>query len=45
MDSIPVDSILVIPGPFRNPPEFRGTKITILAGSTAKISIPRNSWN
>ena len=37
MDSVPVDSVLVIPGPFRNPPEFRGTEIAILAGSTAKI--------
>ena len=37
MDSIPVDSVLVIPGPFRNPPEFRGTEITILAGGTAEI--------
>ena len=45
MDSVPVDSVLVIPGPFWNPPEFRGTEMTILAGSTAKISIPRNSWN
>ena len=37
MDSIPVDSILVIPWPFQNPPEFHGMEITILAGSTAKI--------
>ena len=37
MDSVPVDSVPVIPWPFRNPPEFRGTEITILAGSTAKI--------
>jgi hypothetical protein len=37
MDSVPVDSVLVIPWPFRNPPEFCGTEITILAGSTAKI--------
>jgi len=27
----------VIPWPFRNPPEFRGTEITILVGTTAKI--------
>jgi hypothetical protein len=27
----------LILGPFRNPPEFCGTEITILAGSTAKI--------
>jgi hypothetical protein len=27
----------VIPWPFWNPPEFYGTEITILAGSTAKI--------
>ena len=37
MDSVPVDSVPVIPWPFRNPPEFRGMEITILAGSTAKI--------
>ena len=37
MDSIPVNSILVILGPFRNLPEFHGTEITILAGSTTKI--------
>ena len=37
MDSVLVDSVLVILGPFRNPPEFRGTEITILAGGTAKI--------
>ena len=45
MDSVLVDSVLVIPGPFRNLPEFCGTEITILAGSTAKISIPQNSQN
>ena len=37
MDSVPVDSVPVIPWPFQNPPEFRGMEITILAGSTAKI--------
>ena len=37
MDSVPVDSVPVIPWPFRNPPEFRGTEIIILAGTTAKI--------
>ena len=37
MNSVPVDSVPVIPWPFRNPPEFRGMEITILAGSTAKI--------
>jgi hypothetical protein len=37
VDSVPVDSVPVIPWPFRNPPEFRGTEITILAGTTAKI--------
>ena len=45
MDSILVDSILVIPGPFQNLLEFHGTEITILAGSTAKISIPQNYQN
>ena len=35
----------MIPGPFRNPLEFCGTEIPILAGSTAKISIPWNSRN
>jgi hypothetical protein len=37
VDSVPVDSVPVIPWPFRNPPEFRGTEIPILAGTTAKI--------
>ena len=37
MNSIPVDSVLVIPGPFQNPLEFHGMEITILAGSTTKI--------
>ena len=41
MDSILVDSILVILGPFRIPPEFHGMEITILAGSTAKIPFRR----
>jgi len=47
VDSIPVDSVSVIPWPFRNPPEFRGTEITILAGTTAKIrfcGIPGIDW-
>ena len=47
MDSVLVDSVLVIPGPFQNPPEFCGTEITILAGSTAKIPfcrIPGIDW-
>jgi hypothetical protein len=37
----------VILWPFRNPPEFRGTEITILAGTTAKIQfhgIPGIDW-
>ena len=37
MDSILVDSVLVILWPFRNPPEFHGTEIIILAATTAKI--------
>ena len=37
MDSVPVDSVPVIPWPFQNLPEFHGMEITILAGSTAKI--------
>ena len=41
MDSIPVDSVLVILGPFRNLPKFCGMEITILAGSTAKIPFCR----
>jgi hypothetical protein len=41
VDSILVDSVLVIPWPFWNPPEFRGMEITILAGSTAKIPFRR----
>ena len=46
-DSIPVDSVLVVPWPFRNPLEFHGTEIAILAGSTAKIpfhGIPGIDW-
>ena len=41
MNSVLVDSIPVIPWPFRNLPEFRGMEITILAGSTAKITFRR----
>ena len=44
MDFVPVDSVLVIPWPFWNPPEFHGMEIIILAGTTAKIpfcGIPR----
>ena len=41
MDSVPVDSVPVIPWPFRNLPEFRGTEMTILACSSAKIPFRR----
>ena len=41
MDSVLVDSVLVIPWPFWNPLEFCGMEIIILAGTTAKIPFRR----